>query len=318
MWQERQTELLRGEIASLISPLSDTSGLYNLLKEPLLKSRRGLAYNVAYDRPWPLLPLIVCEAISGEYERALPVAAAIQLLMAAGDVFDDIEDADCSESLSTKYGSAVAINVATTLLILSEKALVNLNKRDIEDHVIVQIMDTISSLFTTACIGQHLDLYLTSKAAISEDTYLKIINMKSASQVECSCRVGAMLVTNDQKLINLFAEFGHNLGIAAQITNDIQGIIHGSDILEHKISLPMIYALTQTDVQVQNQLEAALSKLDDKSILYLEQVRELLFSSGAIHYAMIKLEFYKQRAMNSLSLIEAEVGNVERLKLLLE
>src|SRR4030042_12134 len=105
MWQERQARLLREEIEALLVPLSNVADLYTLVKEPLSKARRGLAADIAHDRPWPLLPLMVCEAICGRYEQAVPAAAALQLLKAAAEVFDDIEDADSSESLLARYGS---------------------------------------------------------------------------------------------------------------------------------------------------------------------------------------------------------------------
>jgi geranylgeranyl pyrophosphate synthase len=316
MWQERQAELLRGEIEALLAPLSDASGLCALGKEPLAKASRGLAAESARQRPWPLLPLIVCEAISGHYEHALPAAAALQLLKAAAEVFDDIEDADSSASLSTRYGSAVAINVATTLLILAEKSITRLKIRGVEDYLIVRVMEAVNSAYATACAGQHLDLSLASQIAVSEDIYLRVAYMKSASTVECACHVGALLAAANQELIDTFALFGHNLGMASQIANDIQGITHGSDIVKHKITLPVIYALTHTDGETHHQLKLKFVK-PSESVPDTAQIRDLLFRSGAIHYATIKMEYYKQRALDILSEAERAGGSVERLKLFL-
>jgi len=317
MWQERQAELLRDEIVALLAPLSDTAGFYDLVKEPLTKARRGLAPETMHDRPWALLPLIVCESICGHYEHALPAAAALQLLMAAGDVFDDIEDADSSESLSARYGSAVATNVATALLILAEKAITRLKERGVEDCITVRVMEAVNSFYVTACAGQHLDLSITSEIRVSEDIYLKVTGMKSASQVECACRIGALLATTNQELIDAFATFGQNLGMASQIANDIQGITGGSDLMKRRITLPVIYALVQTDGEIRSQLEAAFRK-QCESAPDLRQIRDLLFGVGAIHYATIKMEFYKQRARDALSEAEVAGASVERLKLFLE
>lgn len=317
MWQERQSELLREEIEVLLASLSDMANLYDLVKEPLAKARRGLAYEGEYGPPWHLLPLMVCEAISGHYEHALPAAAALQLFVAAADVLDDIEDMDSSESLSARYSSALAFNVATILLILAESAIVRLKARGVEDHIIVQVMDTINSFCITACAGQHLDLSCTSKIAVTEDTYLNIIGMKSASQLECFCHIGALLATTNQELINTFALFGHNLGMAAQITNDIHGITQGSDVVKYKITLPIIYALTHTDSEVRNQLEITFGQ-QTETVIDSAQIRDLLFRIGAIHYATIKMEFYKQRALDILSEAERAGAKVERIKLFLE
>lgn len=317
MWQKRQAELLREEIEAVLAPLSDSGDLHNLVKEPLTKARRGLAPEMGHDRPWPLLPLVVCEAISGRYEHALPAAAALQLLMAAGDVFDDIEDADSSESLSARYGPAVATNVATTLLSLAEKSITRLKDRGVADSVIVRVTDIVNSSFIDACAGQHLDLSLSSEIAITEDDYIRVVGMKSASQVECACHIGALLASARQELVDIFAKFGHNLGMAAQITNDIRGITRGSDIVKQKITLPVIYALAQTEGESRHQLELAFRK-PSESVADPAQIRDLLSCTGAIHYATIKMELYKQLALDNLSEIERHGANVERLKLFLE
>jgi octaprenyl-diphosphate synthase len=317
MWQERQAELLRGEIKAVLASLSDIAGFFKVLEEPLTKARRGLSGESARDRPWPLLPLMVCEAISGHYKYAIPVAAGLQLLMAAGDVFDDIEDADSSESLSAKYGPAVATNVATTHLILAEKAITRLKTRGVADGIIIRVMNAVNSYYTITCAGQHLDLSHTSKLDVSENLYLKIISMKSASQIECACHIGALLATNNQVLVDIYSQFGHNLGMAAQITNDIQGVIHGNDIQKKKMTLPVIYALAQTNNEVRKQFEIAFGETSE-SESDPTQIRELLFRAGAIHYATIIMERYKQYARNILSMSEDMGVNTQRLKLLLE
>ena len=317
MWQEIQAELLRQEIETLIAPLSNIFGFRDLIKEPLTKARRGLAPNIMHDRPWALIPLMVCEALCGHYKHAIPAGAALQFFLAAGDVFDDIEDADCSDSLSAKYGSAVATNAATTLLMLAEKAITRLKERGVADLVTVCIMNVVNSYYIKACTGQHLDLKFNSEIAGSEDIYFQVTDMKSASQIECACKVGALLARAKRELVDLFVQFGHNLGISSQIANDIQGIINGSDISKNPNTLPVIYALNQTDNQICNELRHIFSK-PSEIVLDIEKVRDLLFRTGAIHYATIKMEYYKQQARAILSKAEAAGANIERLKLLLD
>jgi geranylgeranyl pyrophosphate synthase len=317
MWQDRQAELLRRETEVLLKPLSDTAGLHSLINELLNESRQRLVSESDYSHPWPLLPLIVCESISGHYERALPAAVALRLFVIAGDIFDDIEDADSSESLSARCGSAIATNIATTFLILAEKAITRLKSRDVKDYVIVRVMDVINSSFTTTCAGQHLDLCFNLEVNASEDTYLKIADMKTASTIQCACHVGALLATSNQELINTFAMFGRNLGMASQIANDIQGITRGNDILKRKITLPVIYALSQLDIESRHQLELMFNK-QSESALNPELVRDLLFRSGAIQYAAIKMELYKQRARDILLQTEVAVASVERLRIFLK
>jgi geranylgeranyl pyrophosphate synthase len=317
MWQKRQAELLKKEIEALLSPLSGTPGLIELVKMPLNKARRGLADEAALDRPWSFLSLMVCEAVCGHCEQALPTTAAIQLLMASGDVFDDVEDADAPESLPGKYGPAVAINVATILISLAERAGARLIEKGVKNEVVIRVMDVLNSSFTDACAGQHMDLTFSSELKVSEEDYLRAVGLKSASQVECACHIGALLGGTSQKTVAIFVKFGYNLGMAAQIGNDIKGIIDGSDLLKPKITLPYVYALSQTEGESQNYLKSLFSKRPDKKP-DVPRIRDILFPSGAVHYATIKLESYKQMALEALSEAEKAGVNTERLKVFLK
>jgi geranylgeranyl pyrophosphate synthase len=314
---ERQAELLKYEIEACLDPLSGVNHLFQLVQEPLIQSSKAKDDRSPCNNHWSLLPLIVCEAISGQYEYALPAAAALQFFKAAAEVLDDIEDADSSQSLSTKYGPAIATNLATTLLILAEKAVTRLKGKGVEDSDIIQVMDTINSLYITTCIGQHFDLSLPSDTTITEEAYLEIADMKSASTVECACHIGALLATQNQQLVTTFATFGHNLGMAGQIANDIQGITQGIDIAKCKITLPVIYTMTQTDVTIRNQIKSYFSNPSEHAS-DVKEIKDLLFHSGAIHYAMIKVEFFKQKALDSLSKASKLGANIEKLKLFLQ
>lgn len=317
MWKETQLELLRQEIERLLAPLSNSFGFRDLIKEPLTKERRVLSPHEMSNWTWPLIPLLVCEAICGHYKCAIPGAAALQLFLTAGDVFDDIEDADNSDSLSAKYGPAVATNIATTLLMLAEKAITRLKKRGVANLLVFQIIDVVNSYYIKACTGQHLDLYFDPEIAGAEDAYFQVLDMKSASQIECACKVGALLAKGKRELVDIFAEFGHNLGISSQIANDIQGFINGRDISKNKIMLPVIYVLNQADNKTNLELRHLLHN-PSGSTRDAAQIRDLLFNTGAIQYTMIKMEYHKQLARDILVKAGTAGANVERLKVFLD
>ena len=72
MWRKQQAEGLRKEIEGLLRPLSESAGLCDLITEALAKGKRALAAGGEGQRPWPLLPLIVCESVAGRFDKALP------------------------------------------------------------------------------------------------------------------------------------------------------------------------------------------------------------------------------------------------------
>lgn len=317
MRQEGLANLLQDEIETLLAPLSVVAGLSDLVKEPLRKVRQEPVNGILKGRKWSLLPLIICEAISGQFEHAIPAAAGLELLKGSAEVFDDIEDADFTESLSSKYGVALATNVASTLLILAERAFTKLSDRGVNNDIVVSILDIVNSYYTTACIGQHLDLSITPEEAALEEVYFKVTAMKAVSAVECACHIGALLAEANQKSIDLFITFGHNLGMASQIANDILGVTRMNDIAKGKITLPVIYALAQTEGKTHHLLEKVFCKHSSELTPSTDQIKDLLFSTGAIQYATIKMEYYKQQAIDNITEIGHYGVKVDQLKSLL-
>ena len=307
MLQVDLNKLLQNEIETLLAPLSGYARFYDLVRESLAKVRRESDVNTVDGRAWSFLPLFVCDAICGHYEQALPASAGLELLKTAAEVFDDIEDADSTESLSAKYGTPLAINTASALIILAEKAFTRLKNRDVDSAIVLSLIDTVNSYYTTACTGQHLDLSLTPEEAVSEDVYFRVIAMKSAFVVECACHTGALLARANQETIQSFIGFGHYLGMASQIANDIKGVTSFRDIRKRKITLPAIYALAQTGGKTHLQLERFFINPTTESVSTPRQIVNSLFSTGAIQYATIKMELYHQQAIDILIRLE-EMG----------
>lgn len=315
-WRKKQSDLNR-EIEILLDSLSEESDLHNLAREALVKAATKPTTSENTVNIWPLLPLSICEAISGDYGQVLPLAAAFQFFYAAGDVFDDIEDADFSEYKLNKHNIAIAVNVATTLLILAEKAITRLKARNVTDDMITRTTDIINSYYTVSCMGQHLDLSSNMNNIITEEEYLKIVNMKSAHQIECGCYLGALLASNNQKLADMFASFGNNLGMAAQIVNDVRGITNKRDIINRNLSLPIIFALSHTTGNTHVQLEKFFFEHNNGPI-DANQIKAYLFTSGAVQYSVIKIGIYKQQALDILHEIEKDGVQTEQLKRFLE
>ena len=219
---------LSEEIGTLLSPLCGVVGLYELTREAMMLARPGPSSGKSDS--WSMLPFLVCEALSGDWKKIVPAAVAIEFFKAAAEVFDDAEDADAPASLASKYGISTAINVATTLLILGEKAFARLRETGVAESEIVYILDVFNSYFLTACAGQYFDLAAGPGAVSSEEMYLGAMEMKSGAPLECVCWLGATLAGASRSVIGLFSKFGLSLGIAVQIANDIHGILAASDL----------------------------------------------------------------------------------------
>lgn len=309
---EIEVNLIREETKAILEEV-EGDAFVQILRRPL--SEPGKILHQVSNPRWSILPLLVCEAICGRYDHAIPAGVAMEFFVAAGDVFDDIEDQDSEDALWRSYGLAQAENAATALLMLTQQAIARLQGK-VEPSVIVSVMETISSTGLKACSGQYLDL-MDDAQDISGEMYFHIVELKSASLLECACRIGALLATNDELVIALFSLFGRNLGMTAQIINDIQSIRGSgakSDIRSKKGTLPVIYGLTHAEGDDLKTLTDVYLKKVPVTTEIEEKVRRILMLSGAVQYALVATELYRQRTLKALEQTNAAGSALERLK----
>lgn len=293
-----------GEIEATLGQVKGNRSLQRMLLEPI-RAQAGSRDDPKLRRSF--LTLMVCQSLGGQVDHAVPAGAGIEFFAAALDVFDDVEDLDASEALWRKYGRAQALNAANALLMLAQLAVARLKLKKVDDSTVTRVMETIARHGTTACAGQHYDLAWESKPFIHEAQYFKMTRMKSASLVECACCVGAVLANVDEKTVSYFSLFGRNLGIAAQIVNDVSGVasvgvepLRKSDIVRRKKTLPVIFALTHAGPQDRSWLSNVYSTNGPVAPTVERGVAELLRRSGAIYYSMVQAELYKHKAVQAL------------------
>ncbi len=204
----------------------------------------------------PLICLLACEALGGEVQRALPAAAAIELLHNFSLVHDDIEDDSAfrrhRETVWYIWGVPQAINVGDGMLILAHLAMESLLEQGVPPAVALKATRILDQTCLRLCQGQYLDLAFEERADVGVDAYLSMIGGKTASLIAASAEIGAMLATEEAQAIAACREFGWELGLAFQMIDDLLGIwgepeVTGksaaSDILSRKKTLPILFAL---------------------------------------------------------------------------
>ncbi len=311
---EKEASLIRQEVDAILRQMGEGS-LVRMVRHTL--SEPGKVLHQESNPRWPILPLLVCEAICGRYEHAIPAAVAMEFFVAAGDVLDDIEDQDSADALWCNYGLAHATNAATALLMLTQQAIARLRGK-VELGTIASVMETISATGLKACSGQYLDL-IDGTQDLSEERYLHMVELKSASLLECACCIGALLAASDEQVITSYSLFGRNLGMSAQIINDIQSVRGDSgaksDIRSRKRTLPAIYGLTHAEGDDLKTLTDVYLKKVPVTARREEKVRRALLRSGAVHYALVAAELYRGRALKALEQTNITGPALERIKM---
>lgn len=261
----------------------------------------------------PSLCLLACEASGSDARRALPAAAAVELLHNYSLIHDDIQDDDQERhhrpTVWKIWGKPQAINAGTAMRILANQALYRLIERGeaLEKHSQAQHLMDLCTLKLIE--GQYLDISFENRLDVRLSDYLEMVAGKTAALIACSLEIGALIGTNDKEVVNSFKNFGFNIGFSFQIRDDILGIwgspektgkSNGSDIMRKKKSFPILYALEKSE----GQAHAELVKIYQHETVNAQErnrVLEILDSVQADKFAQQEADNYCNQAMLELA-----------------
>lgn len=274
---------------------------------------------------WGMLPPLCSQAVGGDPRKALLLSVAVECAITAADVLDDIQDQDASDALWRSCGIATATNTATYLLFLAQLALARLRDQEVSPDKIADLALEFASAGATACCGQQKDLDLSAAEQIDGSTYLSRIAEKSASLARWACRSGAVLgsqspppsqspsqtlsLSQPSSDVEALSEFGYNVGMALQISNDLVGTLSESngraDLRRGKRTIPIIFALECAPEPIRRELTGLLgvegSDLDHSQI---DRAKNLITASGAVLYTTVVADVFWERALSLLEQME--------------
>jgi geranylgeranyl diphosphate synthase type I len=247
---------------SLADAQEDLAPYYGMISYHLGWADRDLAPSdqSTGKRLRPLLCVLACEACGGEWRGALPAAAAIELIHNFSLIHDDIEDNSPVRrhraTVWSLWGQAQAINVGDGLFAISRLALQRLTNSGASPGKVLQAFQVVDRTCLSLTEGQYLDLAFEDAELVTIEMYMEMIGKKTAALMGCATRLGALLGTDDEGLIEKFGQFGHQLGLLFQIVDDVLGVWGsgestgkgvGEDIVRRKKSLPVVYGLEKSE-----------------------------------------------------------------------
>jgi len=261
----------------------------------------------------PTLCLLSCEAVGGDYHRALPAAAALELLHNFSLIHDDIEDRGRERhgraTVFALWGEPLAVNAGDAMLILSEQALLRAAKVGLTGDETLAMLEFLNASCLRLTEGQHLDLRLEGNPALTREQYLQVVSGKTAALLGCSTQLGAMSGSAGPARADAFGQFGFNLGIGFQIQDDILGIwgdpdetgkARAADVYGHKVTLPIIDALSTANASRAARIAEVYQSTSPTESDVVEVV-QLLDETGARGRAEAEAEAYVQVALNCLA-----------------
>lgn len=263
----------------------------------------------AGKRMRPILILLIARSFGEVTETTYRAALGLELLHTASLVHDDIvdeaEERRGQASVNAVYGNKVAVLVGDYIL---STALLNVAQTGSN-----AIVEYLGRLGQTLSNGEILQLTSNWSENISEDAYYEVIKLKTAALFEACCAMGSLSVNAREDCIAEAKDFGQQLGIIFQVRDDIFdyydntaiGKPTGNDMMEGKLTLPVIHALlTVRD----DEMLTLARKVKRREATSEDIARLVLFTkqNGGIEYAeKVMAELHRK----ALTFIEKRVGD---------
>ena len=223
----------------------------------------------------PTLCLFACEALSEDWTRALPAAAALEFIHNFSLIHDDIQDGDVERrhrpTAWTLWGQPKALVAGNAMRSLADIILLGLTKWGVPEEKALRASFLLTRAYLDMTHGQCLDLAFEGSLDIGLEEYLTMISSKTSALIQCGMEMGTLIASDEETFIRAFARCGSFLGLAFQIRDDVLGIwgdeaatgkAVSNDIRRRKKSFPIVYALEVARDAARQKLVDAYSKID--------------------------------------------------------
>ncbi len=276
---------------------------------PLLKSALDYILTRNGKMMRPILMLLVAKEYGSVSQATYHAGVMVEMLHTASLVHDDVVDESNERrgqrSLNAIYNNKVSVLVGDYLLstALQHSAMSSLTR----------VVDIISQVGKELSEGEILQLSNIDSDVLSEGIYFEIIRKKTAALFAACAQLGALTAKAPEADVERFRLFGDKLGICFQIKDDIfdyykdseVGKPTGKDLLEGKITLPLLYALQHTDNE---EILSLVPKVKRCTATPDEISRLIAFAkeNGGISYAEKVMMRYKEEAMLLLTDVKNE------------
>ncbi len=258
----------------------------------------------------PLLTLLFARACSGGKitEATIRYAAASELLHNATLLHDDV--ADCSEkrrgvpTIMSLMGPSVAVLIGDFWLVKALDAILAGAPSD------AGVLKIFSRTLSALAEGELLQLQKAQKGDTVEEDYLKIIYNKTASLFEAACLSAALSVGADKHMEQAAVDYAVALGNAFQIQDDILdysgsdsvGKPLGVDVLEQKITIPLLGALSNVSEQEQMRIRSLVNDIVGHPE-HRDEIVAFVRGNGGLDYARMRLGEYVEKAVHALDVL---------------
>ena len=241
-----------------------------------------------------------------EDNRDINLAACVELIHSATLLHDDvIDESKLRRGVKTTnsiWGNQSSILVGDYLLSRCFEMMV-------EDGDL-EVLKLLSSTSAKIAQGEVLQLQHKGEADLLEETYIEIINLKTASLFSAATKTGACLSGSNDKEKKAIESYGRNLGLAFQIADDaldyyakekLFGKEIGKDFFEGKVTLPIITIFQKANSEEKSFLNEIMKK-DKRTDEDFSETLALIYKYKAVEATLKKAEYFVNVSFDALAI----------------
>jgi geranylgeranyl diphosphate synthase type II len=270
----------------------------------------------------PVLTLLTADIFSGDYNKALDAALAVEVFHNFSLIHDDImDDAPLrrgEQTVHEKWDINTGILSGDAMLIKAYQLFENY-----EGETFKELAKLFSKTAIEVCEGQQYDIDFEIRDDVTIPEYLKMIKYKTAVLVGAAMQMGAIVAKASVSCQQLIYDYGINLGIAFQLQDDYLdafgdpetfGKQVGGDIIENKKTFLYLKAIENSEPEVANELTDLYAIQPSSSEEKVKTVKQILLDSGAANLTKQEIKKYTDKAFSILDELQISTDKKQILE----
>ena len=268
----------------------------------------------------PALVLLSARAVAGTATAAVPAAVAVELVHNFSLIHDDVMDQDSTRRHRPTAWNVFGVNAA----ILAGDALVSLASEILagSDHpAAARGVQCLNAAVQDLIDGQIMDLAFEQRDDVTVAECQRMANAKTAALLGTSCELGALFADATTEQAAHLRDFGEQLGLAFQHTDDLLGIWGDpattgkpvfSDLRNRKKTLPVVAALT-SDTAAGRTFAARYRGQPPVTETELEEAAQLVDAAGGRSWSSEQADALLDSALDHIEAVAGD-GRTSTLK----
>ena len=266
----------------------------------------------------PITVILGTRAFDYDGPHHIMLATILEFIHVATLLHDDVVD-DSTMRRGRASAKAIWGNPASVLVgdFFSTRAFELLVSADS-----LKVFDVMTRAMRKVSEGEVLQLVQMHAYETRQEDYFDTIDRKTAPLFWAGAQLGAIITNQPEDVRQNMADFGYNLGMAFQLIDDYLdyagdtetiGKEVGDDLMEGKMTLPLIYARDHSNPDDREIIRLAIQKPDEANVA---QVCEIVASTGALEYTVSLACEYRDSAMQKLEFLPDSVCKEVLFKLI--